>query len=115
VPELRSLLGPYLDVDLSVYAAARRRRQAHQAQFEGLAAGYDAVLLPAATGIAPPLSDTGDAVMSRFWTTLQVPAMTVPVWRSAEGMPLGLQLLGRIGEDKALADVAQWFHARSPQ
>ena len=115
VPELRSLLGPYLEVDLSVYAAARRRRQAYQAQFEALAAGYDAVLLPAATGIAPPLADTGDAVMSRFWTALHVPAITVPVWRSAEGMPLGLQLLGRIGEDQALAGVAQWFHARSPQ
>jgi len=48
-------------------------------------------------------------VMSRFWTALHVPAITVPKWRSAEGMPLGLQLLGRIGEDKALAEVAEWF------
>jgi len=109
VPELRSLLAPYLDVDLAHYAAARRRRQAYQAEFEALAAGCDAVLLPAATGIAPPLASTGDAVMSRFWTTLHVPAITVPMWRTAEGMPLGLQLLGRIGEDKALAGIAEWF------
>jgi Asp-tRNA(Asn)/Glu-tRNA(Gln) amidotransferase A subunit family amidase len=110
VPELRALLAPYLEVDLSVYAAARRRRQAYQAQFEALTAGYDAVLSPAATGIAPPLASTGDAVMSRFWTVLHVPAITVPMWRSVNGMPLGLQLLGRIGEDKALAEIAQWFH-----
>jgi Asp-tRNA(Asn)/Glu-tRNA(Gln) amidotransferase A subunit family amidase len=115
VPEVRSLLGPYLDVDLSVYAAARRRRQAYQAQFEELSAGWDAVMLPAATGVAPPLASTGDAVMSRFWTALQMPAITIPMWRSAEGMPLGLQLLGKIGEDKALAEVAQWLHARSLQ
>jgi amidase len=109
VPELRSLLAPYLDVDLAHYAAARRRRQAYQAEFEALAASYDAVLLPAATGIAPPLASTGDAVLSRFWTALHVPAITVPMWRSAEGMPLGLQLLGRIGEDRALAEIAEWF------
>jgi Asp-tRNA(Asn)/Glu-tRNA(Gln) amidotransferase A subunit family amidase len=115
VPELRSLLAAYLDVDLAHYAAARRRRQAYQAQFEALAAGYDAVVLPAATGIAPPLASTGDAIMSRFWTALHVPAITVPIWRSAEGMPLGLQLLGRIGEDKPLAEVAEWFYARSRQ
>jgi len=109
VPELRSLLAPYLDVDLAHYAAARRRRQAYQAEFEALAASYDAVLLPAATGIAPLLASTGDAVLSRFWTALHVPAITVPMWRSAEGMPLGLQLLGRIGEDRALAEIAEWF------
>ncbi len=110
VPELRALLGPYLEIDLSVYAAARRQRQAYQARFEALATGYDAVLLPAATGIAPPLASTGDAMMSRFWTALHLPAITVPMWRSAEGMPLGLQLLGRIGEDRALAEVAEWFY-----
>jgi amidase len=110
VPELRALLGPYLEIDLSVYADARRRRQAYQARFEALATGYDAVLQPAATGIAPPIASTGDAVMSRFWTALHVPAITVPIWRSAEGMPLGLQLLGRLGEDRALVEVAEWFY-----
>jgi len=110
VPELRALLEPYLEVDLSAYAPARRRRQAYQAQFETLATGYDAVLLPAATGIAPPLASTGDAIMSRFWTALHVPAITVPMWRSAEGMPLGLQLLGRLGEDRALVEVAEWLY-----
>jgi len=30
-------------------------------------------------------------------------------------MPLGLQLLGGIGEDEALGEVAQWFHAQSAE
>jgi len=111
IPELRALLGPYLDVDLSRYAEARRRRQAHQAQFEALATDFDAIALPAATGAAPPsLADTGDAVMSRFWTALHVPAITVPLWHSADGMPLGLQLLAPLGADRALVEIAQWLH-----
>jgi amidase len=112
VPQLTTLLGPYLDVDLSVYAAARTRRQAYQALFETLVAGFDAVILPAATGAAPSLSDTGDAIMSRFWTALHVPAISVPMWRTADGMPLGLQLLGPLGSDRSIAEIAQWFHER---
>jgi Asp-tRNA(Asn)/Glu-tRNA(Gln) amidotransferase A subunit family amidase len=112
VPQLRALLRPYLEKDIATYAASRRRRQDYQAQFAALAAGCDAVLLPAATGIAPELADTGDAVMNRFWTALHVPAMTIPMWRSEEGLPLGLQLIGGLGTDRALAEIAQWFHGR---
>lgn len=110
VPELVALLGPYLDSDTTCYVAARRRRQELQSRFECVAAGYDAVLLPAATGAAPPIADTGDAVMNRLWTALHVPAITVPFWRAADGMPLGLQLVGPLGSDRALVETAQWLH-----
>jgi len=113
LPELVALLGPYLDGDMTRYAAARRRRQTCQAAFDALAAEYDAVLLPAATGAAPPMTTTGDAVMNRIWTALHVPAITVPFWRSADGMPLGLQLVGKLGADRALVETAQWFHERA--
>ena len=109
--ELVDLLQPYLAVDLNVYAAARIRRQEHQARFHAFAAGYEAVLMPAAPGIAPTgHAHTGDAMMNRFWTALHVPAIAVPRWRSVEGMPLGLQVVGRLGADRSLARVAQWFH-----
>ena len=68
------------------------------------------MLLPAATGAAPALAATGDAIMSRFWTALHVPTVSVPVWQDGKGMPLGLQLVGRLGEDRALMAVAQWFY-----
>jgi len=110
VPELVELLKPYLDSDPTRYISARRRRQMLQTRFDDFAAGYDAVLLPAATGVAPPVTATGDAVMNRLWTVLHVPAVTVPIWRSAAGLPLGLQLVGPLGTDRALIETAQWFH-----
>jgi len=112
IPELRALLEPYLARDLDFYAAARRRRQAHQAEFDRLMADFDAALLPAATGVAPPAPATGDAVMSRFWTALHVPAISVPIWRGEAGLPLGLQLVGRLGDDARLIRVAQWIYER---
>ncbi|HEY6433829.1 MAG TPA: amidase [Acetobacteraceae bacterium] len=113
VPELVALLAPYRDADGTAYAAARRRRQAYQMQFDTLAGDYDAVMMPSATGAAPPLASTGDAVMNRFWTALHVPAINVPFWRNDAALPLGLQLVGALGTDRALAAVAQWFHQRA--
>ncbi len=112
VPELLALLGPYRDRDEAAYADARRRRETYQAQFDPLACQYDAILMPSATGAAPPVANTGDAVMNRFWTALHVPALNVPFWRNDEGLPLGLQLIGPLGADRALVEVAQWFHLR---
>ena len=108
--EAKTFFGPYLDVDIASYAAAVRRRLAYRGEFEALAAPYDAVLMPAATGAAPAWHDTGDAVMNRFWTALQAPAFSVPLWRSADAMPLGLQMLAGLGRDRELASIAQWFH-----
>ncbi|HEX4524497.1 MAG TPA: amidase [Casimicrobiaceae bacterium] len=114
VPQLEALLAPYAAADAETYAAARRRREQHQAAFQALAAGYDAVLTPAATGPAPSRETTGDAIMSRFFTALHVPAFSVPIgW--TDGLPLGLQLLGRLGEDRALAATAQWFFESTGQ
>jgi Asp-tRNA(Asn)/Glu-tRNA(Gln) amidotransferase A subunit family amidase len=109
VPELEALLTPYRDRDIMGYAAVARRRQAYQTQFDALAASYDAVLVPAATGPAPPIASTGDAFMSRFWTALHVPAVAIPLWRDGDGLPLGLQLVTRLGHDRSLMEVAQWL------
>jgi Asp-tRNA(Asn)/Glu-tRNA(Gln) amidotransferase A subunit family amidase len=109
VPELEALLAPYRGRNATGYTEACRRRMQYQKQFDALAAEYDAVLLPAATGAAPPWASTGDAVMNRFWTALHVPAITVPLWRDAHGMPLGLQMVGRLGGDRELVAVAQWI------
>jgi Asp-tRNA(Asn)/Glu-tRNA(Gln) amidotransferase A subunit family amidase len=114
-PELETLLAPCLERDLAVYSAARRRRAAYQARFAALAAEFDALLLPSATGTAPALGDTGDAVMNRFWTALHVPTISVPLWTGDDGLPLGLQLLAGLGEDRSLASVAQWFFGRRYQ
>jgi Asp-tRNA(Asn)/Glu-tRNA(Gln) amidotransferase A subunit family amidase len=108
---LIALLEPYLSLDGTTYMAARERRQRYQSDFATLVAEYDAILMASAPGIAPSsLSHTGDAILNRFWTALHVPAVSVPIWHSPQGLPLGLQLLGRLGSDHDLLSLAQWFH-----
>jgi len=62
---------------------------------------------PPAQGPAPRgLGNTGDPVMSIPWTHAGLPALSLPAGRSAEGLPLGLQIAGRWQEDEALLAAA---------
>ncbi len=56
---------------------------------------FDAILTPATPGEAPRgLASTGNPVFCTIWTYLGVPAVTLPLLRSAAGLPLGVQLVG---------------------
>ncbi|HVT60418.1 MAG TPA: amidase [Thermoanaerobaculia bacterium] len=63
----------------------------------------DAWLSPSAPGPAPHgLESTGDPVMNVPWTHAGLPALGLPSAMSPEGLPLGLQVVGRYGGDEAL-------------
>ena len=66
------------------------------------------MLTPAATGPAPRgLASTGDARMNSPWTALGTPAVSIPAGRSADGLPLGLQLTAALGQDARLLAAAR--------
>ena len=96
------------------YLAALDWRQVLNAGIEEMLTRCDAILCPAATGPAPLLSDntTGSAAMSGPWTLCGVPAITLPLMCSDEGMPMGVQLIGRRGDDARLLRVASWLISR---
>lgn len=63
----------------------------------------DLWICPAAPGPAPHgLDATGDPVMNLPWTYVGLPALTLPAGRAANGLPVGLQLVGRWWEDENL-------------
>ncbi len=71
---------------------------------------YDALLTPAAPGPAPHgLEATGNPVFCSTWSYLGTPAVTLPLMVSGEGMPLGVQLVGRRDGDARLLRTARWL------
>jgi Asp-tRNA(Asn)/Glu-tRNA(Gln) amidotransferase A subunit family amidase len=79
-----------------------------RAAFDRLAAPHDAVLTPAAVGEAGiGLTDTGDHVFNRMWTLLHAPCVAVPGFAGPNGLPVGLQLIGRRFEDAQVLAAAQ--------
>jgi Asp-tRNA(Asn)/Glu-tRNA(Gln) amidotransferase A subunit family amidase len=88
------------DAALAETAAARRGL----ADFFGECA---AILVPAAPGAAPVGHEyTGNPVFNRMWTLLGTPAVTIPVGKGPGGLPVGIQLVGRIGDDARLMACA---------
>ncbi|MDA8050295.1 MAG: amidase [Rhodospirillales bacterium] len=74
--------------------------------------GFDILVTPAAAGEAPEgLGWTGDPAFNFLWTSLHVPAVTVPAGSGPQGLPLGIQIVGRAGEDRATLAAAAWVAA----
>jgi Asp-tRNA(Asn)/Glu-tRNA(Gln) amidotransferase A subunit family amidase len=75
---------------------------------------YDAILTPASTGTAPRgLGSTGDPSFCTLWTLCGLPALSVPLMQGANGLPLGVQLVGPRHGDGRLLRTARWLVARA--
>ena len=73
---------------------------------------YDAILTPAAFGTAPKgLESTGDPAFCALWTLCGMPALNVPLMQGANGLPLGVQLVGPRYGDARLLRTARWLVA----
>jgi Asp-tRNA(Asn)/Glu-tRNA(Gln) amidotransferase A subunit family amidase len=74
---------------------------------------YDAILTPAAPGTAPKgLESTGDPMFNTLWTLCGMPAVTIPLMSGANGLPLGVQLVGPRNGDGRLLRTARWLVER---
>jgi Asp-tRNA(Asn)/Glu-tRNA(Gln) amidotransferase A subunit family amidase len=75
-----------------------------------LFARYDMIVTPATTGQPPRgLESTGSPAFCTIWTLLGLPAVTLPLLTGAEGMPIGVQLVGRFGDDARVLRTARWL------
>ncbi|WP_018390829.1 amidase [Ancylobacter sp. FA202] len=72
-------------------------------------AGIDALLTPSAAGEAPAgLASTGQATFNYIWTHMYMPAVTLPRFTGPNGLPVGIQLVGRRHEDDRHLTLAAW-------
>src|SRR5207244_11339724 len=86
--------------------AASAEPGAARARLDAFFGPCDAMLVPAAPSQAPPgLGYTGNPVFNRMWTLLGVPCLTLPAVWDDSGLPTGVQLVGRVGDDVRLIEA----------
>ena len=113
--QLGSLMERGREIRAVDYQRAQRNIGPVVASFEDLfMQRYDAILTPAAPGTAPKgLGSTGDPAFCTLWTLCGMPAISIPLMQGENGLPLGVQLVGRRNFDARLMRTAQWLVSRT--
>jgi amidase len=76
----------------------------------------DVLLAPAATGEAPRGHEwSGDTRMNQVWTLMHGPALSVTGGYGPCGLPLAMQVVGRIDDDARTLLAAHWVDTRLRQ
>jgi Asp-tRNA(Asn)/Glu-tRNA(Gln) amidotransferase A subunit family amidase len=92
------------------YIAALDWREVITHGLDAVFARCDAILCPASLGPAPEgLDDTGNPIFNGLWTLSGMPAITLPVFWAENNLPMGVQLVGRRGDDARLCRTAKWL------
>jgi amidase len=92
-------------------AIARHARQI----FSTALGDHDVLIVPSAPGEAPlGLNATGNPAFNRTWSLLHSPCVHVPYGHGPNGLPIGFQVVGRIGDDARTLSVAHWLQRHLP-
>ena len=120
-----SKVDPYRHIEATLGATAFRNRIA--ALFDDI----DVLLTLVASISAPPLNAAtpdpatfqdiaegrGQILAYRFtclWNLARTPAISIPWALDSSGMPIGIQLVARCGDDERLLSVAERLHCEAP-
>lgn len=92
------------------YSLALDRQSLFALGLEEIFEDFDAILTPAAPGEAPQgLDSTGNPAFSTLWTFAGMPSITLPLLQGEAGLPLGVQLVTKKGDDGRLLRTANWL------
>jgi amidase len=98
-----------LNCSYETYLEARGLAEHCREQIGDIQSRYDILLTTCATGEAPVgFATTGIAKLALIWTTMHVPAVSVPVFKGPAGMPIGAYLVGKRTRDRELFAHARW-------
>ncbi len=108
-PLLRGRLDESVGIPPADYDAARsvanRARKALAKMFDEV----DVLLTFSAPGAAPKgLASTGEPRFNRLWTLMGVPCVNIPAYVAEGGLPVGVQVIARFGDDAGALAAARF-------
>ena len=112
-PKIQAILEAGAQISAEQHINNLARAAESRARVDGWFDKYDVLLAPAASGEAP-FADlgTGDPQFSRAWTLFGLPCLNLPFATGPQGLPVGLQLIGKRHDDHRTLAIAAWVHER---
>jgi aspartyl-tRNA(Asn)/glutamyl-tRNA(Gln) amidotransferase subunit A len=103
-------------IDDAALAQALARRALDQRAFHAWLSQYDGLLSPTCPITARPLDEIDEAIspmsrLTRAANYLDLPAASLPCGLSAQGLPVGLQIMARPADETTLVALAAAFEA----
>ena len=99
-------------ITIDEYRAALARQAELQRELTVFASDYDALLTLSTAGPAPPFGEADLKDSALIWTLAGLPVVSLPVFRTADGLPFGAQLVSARFRDYDLLDLLSWLEAR---
>jgi len=105
------------DVSAAEYLRAIRRREEMQQQFYPVFRQIDGILTP--TTLTPPIpvdevdQSTGPAYYTRFGNFFNLSAIALPNGKTAQGLPLSFQILGKPYAEEEMLAIGERYQART--
>jgi Asp-tRNA(Asn)/Glu-tRNA(Gln) amidotransferase A subunit family amidase len=91
------------------YVSALAWQREFSSRVDELFVDCDAIITPSTDTTAPAtLETTGTPKFQAPWSCAGVPAVSIPCGLAADGIPVGLQLIGRQNNDEAVLNAAEW-------
>lgn len=88
--------------------------------FEHVFENYDLILGPTNTGVAYDLGTKSDDALKSFYDDLLtipvnmagLPALSMPISKNQEGLPIGLQIIGNYFQEGSIYQLASWIEKK---
>ena len=107
-PQLKDWLHRGRDISLSAYQQALQRGAHYREAVAAILGQYNAILTPVTSGPAPyGLATTGSPIFCGLWTLCGNPALSLPIGKTKAGLPLGIQLVGKLHDDRRFLQLAK--------
>ena len=108
-PLLRARLDESVGIEPADYDAARRVANRVRKALAQMFDEVDVLLTFSAPGAAPKgLASTGDPRFNRLWTLMGVPCVNIPAHVADGGLPVGVQVIARFGNDSGALEAARF-------
>jgi Asp-tRNA(Asn)/Glu-tRNA(Gln) amidotransferase A subunit family amidase len=108
-PLLRGRLDESVGITPAEYDNARAVADRARAALADVFSDVDVLLTFSASGAASKgLASTGDPRFNRLWTLMGVPCVNIPAFVADGGLPVGVQVIARFGDDAGALNAARF-------